>query len=235
MRQYYRWVPVEDLASRTSLDLAGAALALWSFAQLRAPGATKIRLYNPLLEQHGWYSKYTVIEIITDDMPFLVGSITMDLTRRACGIHLTIHPVVRLRRDHDGQLIDVLAPDARAADETLESVLHIEVSRETGTDRLVALQASLTHVLGQVRAAVEDWPAMRRRLHEIAGSLAGAAPGLESAELEEGRAFLEWLDERHFTFLGYRDYEFVRGDSGDALRAVDGSGLGILRASASGA
>ena len=235
VRQYYRWVPVEDLASRTSLDLAGATLALWNFAQLRAPGATNIRLYNPLCEQHGWQSKYTVIEIVTDDMPFLVDSITMELTRRACGIHLTIHPVLLLRRDGDGRLIDVVSPDARAADETLESVLHIEVNRETGTDRLVALQASLTHVLDQIRAAVEDWPAMRRRLHEIAGSLAEAAPGLESAELEEGRAFLEWLDERHFTFLGYRDYELMRGDSGDALRAVEGSGLGILRASASGA
>jgi glutamate dehydrogenase len=234
VRQYYRWVPAEDLASRSSLDLHGAALAHWGFAQQRAPGATKIRVYNPELEQHGWQSPHTVIEIVTDDMPFLVDSVTMELSRLACGIHLTIHPVLRVLRDDDGQLVDVGEPGAEVAPETLESVTHIEVNRVTEADRVLALQASLTHVLDQVRAVVDDWPQMRRRLHEIARSLEDAAPGLEAKELGESRAFLEWLDERHFTFLGYRDYEFVRDGSGDALRAVEGSGLGILRESTSG-
>ena len=69
VRQYYRWVPGEDLASRSSLDLYGAALAQWHFAQQRAPGTTKTRLYNPQFEQHGWQSTHTVIEIVSDDMP----------------------------------------------------------------------------------------------------------------------------------------------------------------------
>jgi glutamate dehydrogenase len=234
VRQYYRWVPVEDLASRGSVDLSGAALAHWSFAQQRAPGAIKIRLYNPALEQHGWQSVYTAIDIVTDDMPFLVDSVTMELSRLACGIHLTIHPVLRVRRDDDGQLVEVLATGSGDGQETLESVLHIEVNRETEPERLEALEANLTHVLEQVRDVVDDWPQMRRRLHEIARTLTDDATGLAPAEVDESRAFLEWLDERHFTFLGYRDYEFVRHASGDALRVVEGSGLGILRDGASG-
>jgi glutamate dehydrogenase len=229
VRQYYRWVPAEDLSSRSSLDLYGAALAQWNFAQQRAPGTTKTRLYNPQFEQHGWQSTHTVIEIVSDDMPFLVDSITMELSRQGVGIHLTIHPVLRLRRDDTGRLVEVLAPDASDAEDTRESVVHIEIDRETEADRLLALQTSLERVLDEVRAAVEDWPQMRRRLREIASSLEQDAAGLEPEELREGQAFLEWLDEDHFTFLGYRDYELVREGTGHALRALEGSGLGILR------
>src|SRR5450755_4166910 len=149
MRQYYRWVPAEDLASRSSLDLYGAALAQWRFAQQRAPRTTKARLYNPQFEQHGWQSTHTAIEIVSDDMPFLVDSITIELSRQAVGIHLMIHPLLRLRRDDAGR--------------TRESVVHIEIDRETEPDRLLALQSSRERVLDEVRAAVEDWPQMRRR------------------------------------------------------------------------
>ena len=234
VRQYYRWVPAEDLASRSSLDLYGAALGLWKFAQLRASGVAKTRLYNPHFEQHGWQSTHTVIEIVSDDMPFLVDSVTMELSRQGVGIHLMIHPVLRLRRDDEGQLVEILAPDASDAEDTRESVVHIEIDRETEADRLLALEMSLARVLDEVRAAVEDWPRMRRRLHEIAGSLEADAAGLEPAELREGRAFLEWLDDRHFTFLGYRDYELVSAGAGHALRPLEGSGLGILRGGAAG-
>jgi glutamate dehydrogenase len=234
VRQYFRWVPPEDLASRGSLDLYGSALAQWNFSARRARGTTKIRLYNPQFERHGWQSTHTVIEIVTDDMPFLVDSLTMELSRLGYGIHLLIHPVLRLRRDGDGGLVEVLAAAASAPGAVLESVLHIEVDCETETDSLNALRASLELVLDQVRAAVEDWPLMRARLDEIAGSLTQDATGLDGAELDEGRAFLEWLDEDHFTFLGYRDYELVHEGSGDALQAVEGTGLGILRAVASG-
>ena len=231
VRQYYRWVPAEDLASRSSLDLYGAALAQWSFAAQRTRGEAKIRVYNPQPEQHGWQSNHTVIEIVSDDMPFLVDSITMELSRRGFGIHLMIHPVVPLRRDGDGRLLDVPAAGAGGADDTLESVLHIEVDRETEVDRLRALQARLERVIAEVRAAVDDWPAMRRRLHEIGDSLEEAAPVVAAAEIAEARAFLEWLDDNHFTFLGYRDYELVRDGASHALRAVGSSGLGILRSS----
>ena len=99
MREYYRWVPPEDLVGRDALDLYGAALAHWKFLEQRAPGEAKVRVYNPSFEQHGWQSTHTVVEMATDDMPFLVDSVTMALTRRSHGIHLLLHPVVRARRD----------------------------------------------------------------------------------------------------------------------------------------
>src|SRR5947209_13276119 len=111
VRQYYHWVPAADLAERSPLDLYGAAVAHWNLMQQRAPGEPKVRVYNPEFEQHGWQSPHAVIEIVSDDMPFIVDSVTMDLTRKGYGIHLVIHPVVRVRPNDEGQIVDVHDPD----------------------------------------------------------------------------------------------------------------------------
>ncbi|HXR28791.1 MAG TPA: NAD-glutamate dehydrogenase, partial [Solirubrobacteraceae bacterium] len=229
VRQYYRWVPGEDLAELGADDLAGAALALWSFVQRRAAGETKIRIYNPRGEQHGWQSPRTVIEILSDDMPFLVDSVTMELRRRGVGIHLMIHPVLSVARQDDGELRELLAPGRDGGAERLESVLHLEVDRETDAAALASLAAGLEGVLAQVRAAVEDWQLMRRRASEIAASLATTSRGVAAEEVEDSREFLEWLARDHFTFLGARDYDLVTTADGEALLAVEGTGLGILR------
>ena len=138
VRQYYQWVPAEDLADRNPLDLYGAAVAHWNLAQQRAPGESKVRVYNPEFEQHGWQSPHTLIEIVTDDMPFIVDSVTMQLGRLGYGIDLVIHPVIRVRRDAGGHMIEVLDHDATADDMIRESVVHVEVgararSREAGS------------------------------------------------------------------------------------------------------
>ncbi|HEX4034880.1 MAG TPA: NAD-glutamate dehydrogenase [Solirubrobacteraceae bacterium] len=226
-RQYYRWVPAEDLERREPADLAGAAIAIWQLAQQRPRGEIAIRLYNPDGERDGWSSRDTAIEIVCDDMPFLVDSVTMELRRQGFSVHLMIHPVLAVHRDEEGGLSEILPAES---DGTLESWLHIEVDREVDAGRLAELRTNLAGVLGQVRAAVEDWSQMRHRLREIADSLESTTTGHAAEEIAETRAFLEWLDEDHFTFLGARDYQLVLGEDGDAaLRALPGSGLGILR------
>jgi glutamate dehydrogenase len=112
VRQYYRRVPPEDLVGRSELDVYGAALAHWNFMCRRAPGEPKVRVYNPQFEQHGWQSPHTVVEIVSDDMPFLVDSVSMELGRHGYGIHLLIHPVIGVRRDDDGDIVEVAPPAA---------------------------------------------------------------------------------------------------------------------------
>ena len=234
VRQYYQWVPAEDLADRNPLDLYGAAVAHWNLAQERAPGEAKVRVYNPVFEQHGWQSPHTVIEIVSDDMPFIVDSVTMDLNRRGYGIHLVIHPVMRIRRDASGHIIEVLEPDAEAADAVAESILHAEVGREHDLGKLDELHRSVERVLDQVRAAVEDWQQMRGRTQALADELDGNPPtGIDAAVVEETKAFLTWLADDNFTFLGYRDYNLTEDGDEAVLAALDGSGLGILRGSSS--
>ncbi len=232
VRQYYQWVPAEDLADRNPLDLYGAAVAHWNLAQHRAPGEAKVRVYNPEFEQHGWQSPHTLIEIVSDDMPFIVDSVTMDLTRKGYSIDLVIHPVMRIRRDETGQIVDVLDPDSESNDAIPESILHAEVGREHDLRLLDDLRRSIERVLDQVRAATEDWQAMRARTGELAEELDRNPPPVDQATTDETMAFLHWLADDNFTFLGYREYDLIE-DSGDTvLQAVDGSGLGILRQAA---
>src|SRR5205807_10654003 len=115
------WVPPGGLADRSPLDLYGAALAHWNLAATRASGAAKVKVYNPDFEQNGWSSPHTVIEIVSDDMPFLVDSVTMELGRQGYAIDLVIHPVIRVRRDPEGQLLEVVEPSADAPDAIAES------------------------------------------------------------------------------------------------------------------
>src|SRR4051794_4830354 len=200
VRQYYRRAPAADLSGREPVDLYGAALAHWAFGRGRAPGEVRVRVYNPTFEQHGWQSPHTAIELVTDDMPFLVDSVSMELSRRELGIHVLVHPVV-------GD----------------ESYMHIEVDRQA--DGLDELAEAIRGVLEQVRAAVEDWQPMRERMQALIDE--PPPPGID---VEEARALLAWVADHHFTFLGYREYELTK----DSLKAVEGSGLGLLRGVSSG-
>jgi glutamate dehydrogenase len=230
VRQYYHWVPAEDLAERTALDLYGAAVAHWNLAQKRPPGTTKIHVYNPDFDQHGWSSPHTVIEIVSDDMPFIVDSVTMELARQGYAIDLVIHPVIRVRRDAHGQLSQVLEPGAPAKDAIAESILHAEVVREPDPAELKKLRRDVERVLQEVDAAVEDWQAMRERAREVAEALGHHPPAaIERRELEETKAFLAWLTEDNFTFLGYREYALEQRGDQTGLSVISGSGLGILR------
>ena len=138
VRRYYRRAPAEDLRGREPIDLYGATLAHWNFGRGRMPGEARVRAYNPSFEQHGWQSPHTAIEIVYDDMPFLVDSVSMELSRREAGIHVLVHPVVGA-----------------------ESYIHLEVDRQAGG--LDELADAVRGVLAKVRAAVEDWQPMRER------------------------------------------------------------------------
>ncbi|MGH2851945.1 MAG: NAD-glutamate dehydrogenase, partial [Solirubrobacteraceae bacterium] len=229
VRQYYRWVPTEDLLGRDASDLYGAAMGHWRLAGERRHGATAIRVYDPQLERDGWESPHTVIEIVSDDMPFLVDSLTMELNRAALGIHLTIHPVLLVRRDDAGKLLEVLPAGAESADATRESVLHVEVDRRGGEDERHALEAGIARVLAEVRAAVEDWKPMGERLRAVIETL--ATSGSDAVDLAESEEYLRWLESNHFTFLGYQEYAVRDG----ALRPAAGTALGVLRVDAAAA
>jgi glutamate dehydrogenase len=235
--QYYHWVPATDLAGRRREDLAGAIVSHWRMAYRREPGEVEVSVYNPARGADGWESPYTAIEIVSDDMPFLVDSVTMELARQGYAIELIVHPVMRVVRDGDGVLQEVLASGAMAFGFQTESVIHVEVVRQASSERLAVLRSGIEVVLEEVRAAVEDWGAMRARTTELATELRRQAPPCGSHELAEAEAFLAWLADENFTFLGYREYRLggeVDGESPGELTAVEGTGLGILRGASPG-
>ncbi len=225
--RYFRDVDAEDLADRAPADLYGAALSHWNFARKREPGHVRIRVFNPTLEEHGWQSTHTIIEIVNDDMPFLVDSVTMEVNRHGLMLHLIIHPIFTVERGADGALVGLASDAAKGA--RRESFIHVEVDRITESVRLEALAKDIARVLDDVRASVDDWKAMRDRLHAIVAEVQKRPPPLPVDELREGEDFLRWLADNHFTFLGYRCHELAVVSGEDVLKIVPGTSLGILR------
>ncbi|MFE7187550.1 NAD-glutamate dehydrogenase [Streptomyces erythrochromogenes] len=236
LQRYYLHTAPEDLTDRDPVDVFGAALSHYRLAENRPQGTANVRVNTPTVEENGWTSSHSVVEVVTDDMPFLVDSVTNELSRQGRGIHVVIHPQVVVRRDITGKLIEILGPDCdahgprteRPHDSLVESWIHVEIDRETDRADLKQITVDLQRVLSDVRESVEDWEKMREAALRIADALPDepTAPDLREYELEEARELLRWLADDHFTFLGYREYNLVDGDS---LAAVPGTGLGILR------
>ncbi|MCX7177662.1 MAG: NAD-glutamate dehydrogenase, partial [Proteobacteria bacterium] len=234
VRQYYAQVAAEDLLERSVEDLYGAALSHWRFTQRYGTGPALLRVYNPRPEEQGWQSVHSVIEIVSEDMPFLVDSITMEVNRQGLTQHLIIHPIMRMRRNAAGRLecvdtadtADVADADAAAS---YVSIIHVEVDRRTAAEHVEALQAGLSRILGDVRAAVQDWPIMRQRLKEVLLEIEQSPPPGSPSDGAEQLAFLKWLSDDNFTLLGYREYQLAVENGADVLHVVAGTGVGILR------
>src|SRR6266508_2193255 len=201
VNEYFQQVAPEDLMERRADDLYGAALSHWNFARKREPGKPKLRVFNPTVEEHGWQSTHTVIEIVNDDMPFLVDSVTMEVNRHGLTLHLIIHPIMLARRRADGGVEEM--PAAPGEGVGPESLMHVEVDRIVSPDKIAALTADLTRVLGDVRRAVADWKKMQAKVPEALSEIEATRPPLAPDEVLEGKAFLRWLAENHFTFLDY--------------------------------
>jgi glutamate dehydrogenase len=228
VREFYRHVDPADLRDRPALDLYGAAVSHWLLARQRSGGESKLRILNPRVDEHGWECPHTVIELVNRDVPFLVDSVRMEVNAHGFATHLIIHPVISLRRDEQGNLVEIHQAVGTRSD-SIESCMYLEISRETDAAALESLERGLRRVLADVHASVEDWVPMRQRMSGVVAAIKANPPQLPKDEVAEAGEFLEWLTSNHFTFLGVRDYDLMREGGDDVLRIVPGSGLGILR------
>jgi glutamate dehydrogenase len=229
VRRYFALVAPDDIIYTSFDTLIGGALSLWEFGKQRKPGTPKIRLFNPSTEVNGWGLEHTVIEIVNDDMPFLVDSISAEVLRRERVIHLLLHPIARVRREAAGNRLELTATQSAPIDAIVESYMHIEIDEETEPAELESIRAGIENVLAEVRMAVNDWRAARQRLTEDIAELESHPQPMPAEEVEEAKAFLKWLDDGNFIFLGYRRYGFETRDGKDFLPALPETGLGILR------
>ncbi|WP_181310253.1 NAD-glutamate dehydrogenase [Nocardioides campestrisoli] len=235
---YYRHVAPEDVAERSPADLYGAWASHLQVAAARPQGRAVVRVSTPDVEGSGWSALgHSVVEIVTDDMPFLVDSVTMELTRSGSAVHGVVHPRFLVERDITGRLEAVHPVDetevttaAQERGRVIESWMHVEIDRLVDEADATALEERLQRVLQDVRDAVEDWGRMRAEAESVVEQLRTRPPDLPAYEVEQGAALLGWLAADHFTFLGYREYKLETDERGALLRAVPGTGLGILRA-----
>ena len=226
-REYFRQVDLDDLEERTPEDLLGALLSHRQFGAQRTPGMPKVRVFSPSPGEDGWGSRHTVVQVVNDDMPFLVDSVSLEISRQGLSLHLVVHPVFAVQRDAQGVLQSV-APRADAPQLPRESWMYIEVDRAVDAAQRTELCRGIERVLADVRAAVTDWKAMAQRLRDAASELAQAPAGVAAEDAQEARAFLEWLADDHFTLLGYRQHDLVERSGELSLQVVPGTGLGLL-------
>lgn len=232
LRAYYRHVAPEDLVDRTDVDVYGAFASHHRLAAERPQGTAQVRVLTPTLGEEGWSANgHSVVEVVVDDMPFLVDSLTMELSRQLRDVHVVVHPHFDVERDITGSLQAVHTIDDGAVEPhegtVRESWMHVEIGRVPEGEDLDAMVEQVHQVLRDVREATEDWLRTRGRMLEIVEELGDQPPvGIDAEEVRQTRELLTWLTDDHYTFLGYREYELTADDH---LRAVPGTGLGILR------
>ena len=221
LERYFANVDIGNFVDVDLEELHGAAIQHTRLGQSRQPGQAAIALYPPDFDRHGWHSPHTVIDIVTDDMPFLVDSITMAIQNRGLAIHRLIHPVFGVERDAAG--VFQRSAERGTAGTLSESWTHLEIDRISGSEEINALRTKVADLLADIRAAVEDFAEMRPRIETAIGGL-GDANSADSQEIVE---FLRWAANENFIFLGYVHYR-TGADGASLERAPDG-GLGLLR------
>ncbi len=218
-RLLYAHVAGRDVEDRSTAALAQATAELWAHGAQRRPGKPRVAAGNSPGAPH------STVHIVNDDMPFLVDSVTAEINRQGFAIHLVMHPVTAVQRDRAGRVMKIGA----GAGAQPESWMRIEIDQCLDAQRLLEIERRLDLVLADVRAAVNDWQAMRGKAEAILRELIEEPPTLSAYEIDEAKDFLKWLADNNFTFLGYREYALVGHGEAARLAVVPESGLGMLR------
>ncbi len=243
IENYYEQLAAEDARQYSPETLRTRATKHRALAASRRAGGVAV----DVLEE----DDASIILVVTDDIPFLVDSVTAEIVRQNAAIQLVIHPTFVATRDQDsGQLVrldkvpshagisngDTAAIpslahllDGKNNTTLVESWIAVEVRRLKSPESRQQLIDGVTRVLGDAKSAVEDWSAMRAKAREIAEDLKSLPQAEAVPDLDQARELLTWLDKGNFTFLGFREYDLKTVDSEDVLFVKDGSGLGLMR------
>lgn len=222
--QFFASVLVTDLEKIEPTHAAAMARSMFAFFHTRNNSAPAIRIFTPNMHEHGYQSKSLVIELVNDDMPFLVDSLTMELGRQKLTIRETYHPIFYISRDAKGQIRSL----GEANDKHAESFIHFEVSALPEGLTAELLQDELIRILRHVRAAVTDWKAILQKVDESVARLKKTPKGFDANYVAEVREFITWLAAKNFVFLGYGEYDFVQNADKSEIDIIGTSKLGIL-------
>lgn len=219
----------EDLANRNDSDLYGAALSLWNSLEKNTTDDAVIRVFNPEVAKDGWQSSHTIVEIITKDMPFLVDSVRMAMTRENIASHLLLHCPLKIKRDENAKISGLSNLKAEQESSSTKTVFFIEIDRQTDSSVIESFKKELESVLVDVSVAVDDWQPIRKKLIAVTKELPKRHHNKSKDEVSETTEFLDWLAKDNFTLMGYREYELspVQGDY--QLKGKMDTSLGLMK------
>lgn len=214
-----------------SFDAEGMmAMTLGALRSLEARKSTPlmVRVFNPTVEADGWSCPHTVVEIIMDDRPFIVDSVRAEMKRLGIRITHLLHPILGLARDDQGKLLRKLEKGKHGEAYELYFVEQID-----SLERQTEVRQRVEAVLQDVLLATSDYQALKAQAGKVKESLAALRQASKdetrAADLAECEAFIDWLCEHNFVFLGYREYNLLRQQGRVDLQLDVDSCLGILR------
>jgi glutamate dehydrogenase len=244
LRSLYFNVPPSDLVPERPEALFEGALSLLEFMRVRQRGSAKVRVYEPRHLSGATDEPRTFIDIVNDDMPFLVDSVGGALKRMGAEVRLLVHPVLEVERDASGEMTSLKATEFPTPG-VAESVMHIRIG-PLSKEEHAQVEDLLGSILTDVRQVVADFEPMREHVRAQAVALRqGRLPESEGESVIEMSEFLDWLSDDHFVFQGYSYGRFERAalsskpptsrdklplaDSPSGMRFDRDRGLGILR------
>ncbi len=228
IKNYFDGVPYADLRDISPNELFFAIFSHWKLASNREPEKALVRVYNPCMKSDGWDSDHTVIDIVNDDMPFLVDSITSELNRRNLIIHFIAHPVMSGLRGKSGNFEKLISAKDSLVEDKKESFIHLLITKQS-SEQLLDIKTTIEKVLKDVRYAVDDWVKMREKMLSICEDLSLKIKNVSNEDSREAQDFLRWSRDDNFIFLGYRDYDFNITGKTSSISVRNKSGLGVLK------
>lgn len=217
-----------DLEGITPEGLAALITRGWEFIVERMHGECRLRVINhdDIDAEPG---PFTVIEILNNDMPFLVDSVMGEILERSHVVHMVSHPILHVKRSESGRVEGLAEANEDDRDTRKESYIHVHIARLEEEAERQELEETLSEILDDVGTVVRDWRSMIERINHAVSVYTNAPPPVPVADLAESIQFLKWLLANNFTFLGLRQLNFEGGAEQGELVPVDDSGLGILR------
>ncbi|WP_434458791.1 hypothetical protein ACOAD5_12610 [Xylella fastidiosa] len=218
---FYCRMETDEFARRTPEQWAALVMGMLEFARVRSSGTANVRACKPAIHVHGWDSSHTMLQIVNEDMPFLVDTVIMTLAELGIGVHLLFHPVIELTRNNEDRLIAV-------GEGIAESLMVLEIDRQS-TEQMAVVEKAIRKALDQVRAVVADWGAMREHMLRLADAMDMRCVPSEALR-HEMQAFLRWVAADHFIFFGYREYSVAKHGAEAVLASLQETALGLMRA-----
>ncbi|MEZ9682898.1 NAD-glutamate dehydrogenase [Vibrio splendidus] len=215
----------DDLTQRNESDLYGAVVSLWHHINEKKADEISVRVFNPTVSHQGWQSTHTIVEIVVPDSPFLVDSVKMALTRLDLSSHLMLHNPTQISRSDKGSVVGVSNNEG-----AFQSLFHIEVDRLSSKAEMTALKTELLDIFTDTGLVVNDWLQMVERLEEVTNQVEQQKDTIpvDSQRFDETLAFLRWLGEHNFTFMGYKEYDLVSVNGDTELQPTKEQGLGLF-------
>ncbi|MBS1180936.1 MAG: gdhB [Proteobacteria bacterium] len=227
LKSLYGKGAAEDVVAYTASELVAFAEGAMASLSLRVPGIHSIRIHNPVWDDDASHRKaVTVVDILNDNMPFLVESVMQELTGAGIEVRLMVHPILSVVRGMSGRLLSI----GDDLDANRESFIHIHIARLPDAIAAAQLETRLDGLLTEVRAAVDDWPRMQALVKSVINVYRHTPPPLPPEAVAEAVEFLNWLNADNFTFLGLREYAVGGEGAGDEAPSHGSTGgYGLLR------